>query len=117
MSLGAGAFNTRLRFERRIPGALDAFGNVLPEVWSVMHTRWCRLRPEFGREQLEAGRLESSARAVLTVRRDSETAAIAADWRAVVMTGPWLGQALNIRSVTPVSISEIEMSGEFGVAP
>jgi len=116
VSLGAGAFDTRCRFERRVAQAADAYGNVLPGIWTAMGTRWCRLRPEFGREQLEAGRLESTARAVLTVRRDVETAAIAADWRAVILTGPWAGQSLNLRSITPVSMGEIEMTGEFGVA-
>jgi head-tail adaptor len=116
VSLGAGAFDTRARFERRVLQPADAFGNVLPAVWTAMHTRWVRLRPEFGREQIEAGRLESTARAVLTVRRDADTACVAADWRAVITSGPWEGQSLNIRSITPVSMGEIEMTGEFGVA-
>jgi hypothetical protein len=36
--------------------------------------------------------------------------------RITFSEGPWKGQIFNIRSITPVSMAEIEMTGEFGVA-
>lgn len=116
MTLGAGAFTHRARFERRAPIVADAYGNTLPASWATLFNRWAHVRPDFGREQLQAGRLESSARAVVTIRRDPDTATITAADRIAFTEGPWQGQTFNIRSVTPVSMAEIELTGEFGVA-
>jgi head-tail adaptor len=116
VTLGSGSFSHRARFERRAPVTGDNFGNVLPASWSTLFSRWAHVRPDFGREQMQAGRLESSARAVVTVRRDPATAALTAADRIAFTEGPWKGQTFNIRSITPVTMAEIEMTGEFGVA-
>jgi SPP1 family predicted phage head-tail adaptor len=114
--LRAGSFDQRGRFERRAPVTPDAYGNVLPVAWVALFSRWAHVRPDFGREQMEAGRLESSARAVITVRRCPDTMTITAADRISFSEGPWKGQIFNIRSITPVNMAEIEMTGEFGVA-
>jgi SPP1 family predicted phage head-tail adaptor len=116
VTLGAGRYDQRAGFERRVPAAADEYGNVLPVSWAALFSRWAHVRPDFGREQLQAGRLESSARAVVTVRRDPETVTVTAADRITFSEGPWKGQIFNIRSITPVSMAEIEMTGEFGVA-
>lgn len=114
MTLGAGALSHRVRVERRGAASNDGLGNVL-EPWTPLVIRWAGLRPEFGREALAAGRLESTARGTLTLRRDPATAAITGADRVVFLTGPWSGRLCNILSIVP-TLEEIEMTIETGVA-
>jgi head-tail adaptor len=114
--LGAGqATRNRVRFEVRVQGGDDGFGNELPATWTEIVTIAGAFRPKFGREQLEAGRLESTMQGVLTVRRTPETAAIAADSRVVFVAGPYKDKACQIRSIVPTPDNrEIEIMIEEG---
>jgi head-tail adaptor len=106
----------RVRFEREAT-ADDGFGNVTNGTWSALVTRWARVKPEKGREQVEAGRLESTMRGVLTVRREAATIAITPADRAVFVVGPYSGKTVNIRSIIPgPDNSTIEFVFEEGVA-
>lgn len=115
--LDAGQRNLRVRFERRIPGADDGAGNVLPGAWTALDTCWAAFRPKFGREQLEAGRLESTVLGTLTTLSFAATKAVTAADRAVFVTGPYAGKACQIRSIVPTADArEIEFLLEEGVA-
>lgn len=115
--LSAGQRNHRVRFERRVPGGDDGYGNPLPESWTALATVWAGFRPKFGREQLEAGRLESSMQGTLTVLSSAATRAIAADSRVVFVSGPYKDKACQIRSIVPTGdASEIEFILEEGGA-
>lgn len=115
--LDAGQRNHRVRFERRVPGADDGAGNVLPENWTALNTCWAGFRPKFGREQQEAGRLESGLTGTLTTLSFAATRAVTAADRAVFVTGPYAGLECQIRSIVPTPDgSEIEFLIESGVA-
>lgn len=116
--LGAGQrTRNRVRFERRVPGADDGAGNVRPGAWSALNTCWAAFRPKFGREQLEAGRLESTMQGTLTTLAFAETKAVTAADRVVFVTGPYAGKACQIRSIVPTpDAREIEFLLEDGVA-
>lgn len=115
--LGSGQRNNRVRFSRRIAGGDDGYGNEFPESWTDGVTVSAGFRPKFGREQLEAGRLESTMQGVLTVLRSPATAAVTAADRVVFVAGPYKGKACQIRSVVPSpDNSEIEMLLEEGAA-
>lgn len=112
----AGKMNTRVRLERRGTSGDDGYGNVHQE-WNLVATRWAGFRPEYGREALAAGRLESTVRGVVTVRRCATTASITAADRLVFVTGPYADQTAQILSVVPApDSSEIAMTIEIGVA-
>jgi head-tail adaptor len=115
--LPAGKRNNRARFERRVPGADDGYGNTLPDEWTPLTTVWAGFRPKFGREQLAAGRLESTLQGTLTVLRSASTAGVTAADRVVFASGPYAGKVCNIRSIIPTpDNSEFEMLLEEGVA-
>lgn len=115
--LSAGQRNHRIRFERRVPGGDDGYGNPLPETWTAQATVWAGFRPKFGREQLEAGRLESSMQGTLAVLSSAATRAITADSRIVFVSGPYKDKACQIRSIVPTGdASEIEFIMEEGRA-
>lgn len=115
--LSAGQRNHRVRFERRVPGGDDGYGNPLPESWTAQATVWAGFRPKFGREQLEAGRLESSMQGTLTVLSSAATRVIAADSRVVFVSGPYKDNACQIRSIIPIpDAAEIEFLLEEGGA-
>lgn len=103
----------RVRFERR-DEVSDGHGNTLGD-WQSVATRWAFYRPEFGREAVAAGRLQSTRAGTLTVRRDSVTASMTAADRVVFVAGPDTGATAQIRSVIPLSDS-VEMTIEIGVA-
>lgn len=108
---------SRVRFDRKTPGADDGYGNTLPESWSEVATvsGYCSMRP--GKEALEAGRLESSSLGSLMVRRSPTTASLTAADRAVFVAGPFAGRACQIRDVSPTEdFREIRLVIEFGVA-
>lgn len=113
--LSAGQRNHRVRFERRVPGADDGYGNPLPESWTAQATVWAGFRPKFGREQLEAGRLESSIQGTLTVLSSAATRSVAVDSRVVFVSGPYKDKACQIRSIVPAPDgAEIEFMLEEG---
>jgi len=115
--LGAGQRSNRVRFSRRIAGGDDGYGNELSESWTDGATVSAGFRPKFGREQLEAGRLESTMQGVLTVLRSAATAAVQAESRVVFLSGPYAGKACQIRSIVPTpDASEIEFMLEEGSA-
>lgn len=115
MAIAAGRLSSRVRLERqgRTP---DGFGNVLTGAWADLGSRWAEVKPEAGRETLEAGRQESASRVIVTLRRCALTLSLTAADRLAVTVGPMAGAVLNIRSITPVSMSEIEATCETGVA-
>lgn len=113
--LSAGQRNHRVRFERRVPGADDGSGNTLPESWTALVEAWAGFRPKFGREQLAAGRLESTMQGTLTVLSWAATRAVTAADRAEFVAGPYAGKACQIRSVVPMPDNrEIEFLLEEG---
>lgn len=112
----AGMLPFRVRVERRAFAGDDGYGNVIRE-WIPYATRWAGFRPEFGREAMAAGRLESTVRGVVTMRRCTTTAGITAADRLIFLTGPYADQTAQIRSAmsTPDG-SDIEMTIEIGTA-
>lgn len=114
--LSAGQRSNRVRFERRQPSADDGYGNVR-DTWLPLFDRWAGFRPKFGREQLEAGRLESSLQGVMTVLACSATRGLSAADRVAFTTGPYRGKTCQIRSIVPTTDNrEIEFLLEEGVA-
>lgn len=107
----------RVRFERQVAGGDDGYGNTLPSTWTEIVTISGGFRPKFGREQLEAGRLESTMQGTLTVRRTPTTAAIDEAARAVFVAGPYNGKVCQIRSTVPTPDNrELELLLEEGAA-
>lgn len=116
MPLSAAQFGQRVRFDRQIEGPPDEAGNPLL-TWSPIVTVWANFKPQFGREAVEAGRLESTVKGVLTVRFSNMAATITAADRVVFLRSPYTDQAAQIRSITPMTNRrEIEMTIELGVA-
>lgn len=136
MAIAAGRLSNRVRIERRgevrafeietvttLAGAPsndeisgDGFGNVLM-AWSEVATRWAAFLPRFGREVVEAGRLEATLTGTLTLRRDAVTATVTAADRIVFLAGPYRGATAQIRSVVPTPDNrEIELALEAGTA-
>lgn len=114
--LSAGQRNHRVRFERRAASPDDGYGNER-EAFAALFDRWAGFRPKFGREQLAAGRLESTLQGTLTVLADPETKTVTPADRVVFVTGPYAGKTCQIRSIVPTPISrEIEMMLEEGTA-
>jgi head-tail adaptor len=74
-------------------------------------------KPAYGREQVEAGRLESTMRGTLTVRRSAASAGILASDRVVFETAPYASRVANVRSIVPTPDNRhIEIVIEEGVA-
>lgn len=88
--LDAGQRSHRAVFQRALPGTRD---------WVDFAQRWAGVRPEFGGEQLAAGRLESKTNAVLTVLSDASTKQVTAADRIIFRTGPYRGFVGNITSI------------------
>lgn len=117
MAYGAGKFQQRVRFERRFSRQPDASGNPLPAAWTHVLTVWASLKPQFGREAMEAGRLESTVRAVLTIRRSDQALALQPDDRVVTLRQPHQQWTWAIRTITPSADNrEIELTLEHNVA-
>lgn len=115
--LSAGQLNNRIRFERRVPQGDDGFGNTLPESWTTLVECWAGFKPQRGREQLAAGRLQSTMAGTLTVQRWPATAGVTAADRVVFVAGAYAGKTCQIRSIVPLpGNAEIEMLLEEGVA-
>lgn len=75
--------------------------------------RWGDLIPQRGREQVEAGRLQSSVPGVLQVRWDDQSKAIDASYRVIIE-----GEPYQIISVLDPDMHRrtVEMVVERGVA-
>jgi SPP1 family predicted phage head-tail adaptor len=113
--LSAGQRNHRVRFERRAVVGKSPSGNVLDE-WAMLFACWAAFRPRFGRESLEAGRLDATMLGTLTVLRWPATAGVSDADRVVFVAGPYAGKACQIRSIVPTPDNrEIEMLLESGV--
>lgn len=113
--ISAGQLDHRVRLERRAAGADDGYGNVL-QAWATLGIRWAGWRPQYGREGVAAGRLESSRPGVLTLRRDAVTLALTAADRIVFLAGTEAANTVAaIRSVLPFA-DAVEVTVEIGVA-
>lgn len=112
----AGRLDSRVRFDLRAITSDDGFGNVETD-WAERLTVWAGFRPEFGREKVAAGRLESTLRGTLTVRRSPSSEAITTADRAVFVSGAYVGHEMQVRSIVPTpDRASIEMTLEAGVA-
>ena len=117
--MAAGRLRNIVQFERRSQLADDGYGNTIPADWeSIPNGRYrAGFRPQFGREQIEAGRLESTLRGVLTVRKSQLTATFSPADRVVFVGGAYAGKVCQIRSITPTGDNRwIEMALEEGIA-
>lgn len=113
----AGMLDGRARFDQRVEGADDGFGNTLPATWTPIVTRFVSFTPDKGNEREQAGRLESTMRGTLTLRRDSVTETITAAARVVFVAGHYNGREAQIRTIEPTRDgADIKMTLEFGVA-
>ncbi|HEV2552718.1 MAG TPA: phage head closure protein [Bosea sp. (in: a-proteobacteria)] len=107
--LSAGQRTSRVRFDRRVEQGDDGYGNVL-SAWQTIVEAWAGFRPKFGREQLQAGALESGLTGTLTVLRWTATAGLTEADRVVFLAGPYAGKACQIRSIVPTPDNrEIEL--------
>lgn len=77
-----GKMRARAAFQERIEEN-DGFGNYVGR-WVDRFERWTNLRLLRGGETVMAARLEARQPAILTVRKDSDTDQITADWRVLV---------------------------------
>jgi head-tail adaptor len=112
----AGRYAHRVRIDRRSVSGGDGYGNVLA-AWAPLVTRWAAFRAQSGREQVEAGRLESTMVGTLTFRRDAMLAGVSAADRVVFISGPYAGRSAQIRSIVPTGDgADIDMTIEVGVA-
>ena len=107
----AGRLTERVRFDREIR-APDGGGGAATS-WEEVFTKWARVDPLRGREQLEAMKLQASNLYRVTLRNDY---AVDAAWRIVWLTGGLL--VLNIREMPPTSPREFArfLIVEAGVA-
>jgi len=111
--LPAGGRMLRVRLERRAASAADALGNGLASWRSpiVLGLRWAGLRPQFGREAIEAGRLADGIVGVLTLPADPDTRTLTAADRVVVLGAPYADRIFEITAVLPTPDGrEIELT-------
>lgn len=139
MSYQIGPMRERVVFEERVE-ASDIYGNVESDrwaqkasVWQVANVWqlpgallpsdensavWAYMRPVFGREQVEAGRNESTMLGTLVVRSSVATRQVDPAYRVRFITGPYNGMICNIRSIVPTPDRRyVEYRLEQGVAP
>jgi len=81
--VGIGQLRKRVYFSR-LKVRVDDGGGGSPKEWVPALTVWGQLMPERGREILAAGRLESSAGAVLKIRATAAARAIDASYKATI---------------------------------
>lgn len=107
--MDAGRFDQRVTFQRRVT-LDDGYGNSRGD-WKRLATVWGFWAPQFGREAVQADRLESSTRGVLTVRYSKDLDIAASDQVLIE------DEAFQIRSIVPRrSQGLVEMVLEGGVA-
>lgn len=140
MAVQIGPMRERCVFEDRIEQA-DIYGNTegdawgkakslwsvvnvwsIPNAWNISDEEaavWAYLRPVFGREQVEAGRNESTMIGTLVVRSSPGIRLIDAAHRVRFLNyGPYAGMICNIRSVVPTPDRRYcEFRLESGVPP
>lgn len=95
---------------------------LLPDVWNPTEEEgavWAYLRPVFGREQVEAGRNESTMLGTLVVRSSPGIRLIDPAYRVRFLNyGPYAKMICNIRSIVPTPDRKyVEFRLEQGVAP
>lgn len=116
--MDAGRFDQRVTFKRYseiADGSGNETGPYVPI--SGLVSIPAAFRPEFGREALEAGRLESTMRGTLTIRRFALSATITPADQAVFVNAPYAGVACQIRSIVPTpDRAFLEIVIESGVA-
>ena len=114
----SGAYTrNRISFERQMPGVDDGHGNILQSSWTEVCACSAAFRPEFGREQLAAGRLESIMRGTVTVRSTAATRAVTTADRIRFSSGPYAGTTAQIRSsIASLDAREIEFMIESNMA-
>lgn len=111
-----GHMDHRIVFEKKKTGQ-DGYGNTVTAGWDTHFRCWAAFRPKFGREQLEADRLESTFTGVLTVRSNTESRGVTPDMRVRFIGGPYEGKECQVRSIVPTDDKTvIEMTLEEGVA-
>lgn len=91
--MAAGPLRDRIAFKKKVETS-DGQGGYAA-VWTTQFTVWGSFRPQRGREQMEAGRLESSVSGVVSVRSSSQSRSIQPTWIAVID-----GVDYNIRWIT-----------------
>lgn len=112
--INPGGYRERVTVERRNSGT-DAYGNVLSDTWATLCQEFAAFRPQYGRESMAAGRLESTMGGTVTLRRSNTTAGILPSDRIVFRDAPLANKVFNIRSIVP-TIDDIELVVEEGVA-
>lgn len=118
MTLSAGRFEQRVRVLRRVSTGDEETGNPESSNRATFCEVWAALKVEFGRQQLAAGRLESTTRGVMTMRKTTETAQIAPGWTIVTLRSPYANQEWAVRGATPMPGNrEIEFTVEAGGTP
>jgi SPP1 family predicted phage head-tail adaptor len=113
--MDARGLHDRVAFQRR--GTVDdGYGNVQTDTWTTVATIWAAFRPQFGKELLEAQRLQSTTTGTLRVRRSAFSTTITADDRAMFIIGAYKNKIMNIRSIVPsMDNTMIEFVVEEGV--
>jgi head-tail adaptor len=118
LTLSAGRFEQRVRVLRRVLVEDEEAGNPESATRQTFGEFWASFRPEFGRQQLAAGRLESTTRAVITLRRTSLTVQIAPGDTLVMQRSPYVGVEFVVRGATAMPGNrEIEFTVEAGGTP
>lgn len=80
--MAAGPLRDRIAFKKKVETD-DGQGGYATS-WALQFTVWGSFRPQRGREQMEAGRLESSVSGVIRVRSSSQSQTIEPTWIAVI---------------------------------
>lgn len=80
--MAAGRLSHRLSFRSRSLVS-DGYGNQQSSDFTEAFVRWAEIKPSLGIETVAAARLAGQQPVDISVRRDSETLTIAADWQAV----------------------------------
>ena len=109
--MGAGQLRDRIAFKSFSYGDDSMGGGAV--TWTTQLTVWGSLMPERGREQLEAGRLESAVAGVVKIRGSVSSRTITPEWICTID-----GVDYNIRSITNPDRRNryLEMVVERGVA-
>lgn len=85
--MAAGRLLHRLIFQKRLDAG-DGYGNPVSGEWIDQFTVHASIRPLKGSEAVQAARLGGVQPVILSVRRSSQTLAVAPDWRAVDARNP-----------------------------
>lgn len=111
MPVQPGEFKNRVTFAARGAATPDRYGNTDTD-WADQFTRWAKLIPLRGGENVMEARLAGRQPYIVVVYRDPETELITTDWRAV--NAEDASQVFNVRNVTPGE-DVIDLLCEVGV--